>query len=591
MLLIIALVLPLVMSAFCFLFKKAAGGIALANSFVLFIISIAVFAIGNQLAPALMLYASAFNSGIYMAAAFFTLIVALYSIRSTEGMERTGEYFGYLLITIGAAAGVLFASDFLTLLFFWGLLGVPLYLLIGIRNGGSAAANKALITVGGSDALMMIGIALIWAINGNLMIGSAKLMLNNVFTISAYLALMAGAFAKAGAMPLHSWIPDSSEVAPAEVMAFLPASLDKLLGIYLLARISIDVFTVIPNSGISILLMALGSVTILAAVMGALVQHDLKKLLSFHAVSQVGYMVLGIGTGLPIGVAGGLFHMFNHALYKSCLFLCGGSVEKSTGRTEISRLGGLATGMPLTFSAFLIAAFSISGIPPFNGFVSKWMIFQSLLELSRVSPLWIVWLTAAMVGSAFTLASFVKLIYSVFLGTPSEEMDKAKEVSWQMWLPTAVLAFFCVIFGLFAYALPLKHLIFSATGMILMPGWWEPGPATVLILLGLLAGALIYLAGRANNATAKPPFIGGELLEEGATRVTGTEFYNTIRELPVIGGLYAAAERRWFDLYELGAGFSNGISGLLSWLHNGLLHTYLAWMFLGGIIIIWVLVR
>ena len=120
----------------------------------------------------------------------------------------------------------------------------------------------------------------------------------------------------------------------------------------------------------SILLLVIGSFTIIAAVLGALVQHNLKKLLSFHAVSQVGYMVLGIGTGLPIGIAGGLFHMLNNAIYKCCLFLAGGAVEKKTGTTELSQLGGLARFMPLTFTAALVASLSISGVPPFNGFRS-----------------------------------------------------------------------------------------------------------------------------------------------------------------------------------------------------------------------------
>ncbi len=587
----IALILPIITALICFAFRNAAKWIALIVSAIVLIFSVFIFLSGHMISPWLMLYSAPFNSGIFMAAAFFTFIVVLFSQKSAEGMERIGEYYGYLLITIGAAAGVLFATDFMTLLFFWGMLGIPLYLLVGIKGNGGAAAKKTLIMVGGSDALMMIGIALIWVINGSLMIGAARLPLNNSFTIIAYLSLLAGAFAKAGVMPLHSWIPDASEVAPSEVMAFLPASLDKLLGIYLLARISIDVFPVMPNSMISILLMAIGSITILAAVMGALVQHDFKKLLSFHAISQVGYMVLGIGTGLPIGIAGGLFHMFNNAVYKSCLFLCQGSVAQATGETKIEKLGGLAAAMPVTFYVFLIAAFSISGIPPFNGFVSKWMIFQSLIELSKTSPLWIIWLAAAMFGSAFTLASFVKLIHSVFLGSPTVATNKAREVNWQMWLPTVLLALLCVVFGVFAFSLPLKYLVFPATGWILMPGWWEPGLATGLLLLGLAAGALIYLAGRTGGVSVKPPYIGGELIEESATRVTGAEFYNTIREMPVIKHIYSAAEARFFDIYEILSGFSRGMSDILSWFHNGLLHTYLAWMLLGGIVIIWVLIR
>ncbi|GAI75218.1 unnamed protein product, partial [marine sediment metagenome] len=165
-----------------------------------------------------------------------------------------------------------------------------------------------------------------------------------------------------------------------------------------------------------------GSFTIIAAVMMALVQHDLKKLLSYHAVSQVGYMVLGIGTGIPLAMAGGIFHMLNNAIYKTSLFLGAGSVEHRAKTTQLNKLGGLARVMPITFVTFFIAALSISGVPPFNGFFSKWMIYQGVAELGKLGGggnLWIVWLLAAMFGSALTLASFIKLIHAIFLGVPS----------------------------------------------------------------------------------------------------------------------------------------------------------------------------
>ena len=134
--------------------------------------------------------------------------------------------------------------------------------------------------------------------------------------------------------------------------------------------------TLIIGGGIlSIVLALIGAATIIIAVMIAMVQHNLKKLLSYHAISQVGYMVLGIAPGTPVGIAGGVFHMLNHAIYKCCLFLCGGAVEQATGTAELERLGGLGKKMSITFAACLIAALSISGIPPLNGFVSKWMVY------------------------------------------------------------------------------------------------------------------------------------------------------------------------------------------------------------------------
>ena len=333
--------------------------------------------------------------------------------------------------------------------------------------------------------------------------------------VVAYLCFAAAAFAKAGAMPFHTWIPDTAEDAPASVTAFLPAALDKLLGIYLLARISLDLFQM--NAAMNIFLMAIGSLTIVCAVMMALVQHDLKRLLGYHAVSQVGYMVLGIGTGNPIGIAGGLFHMLNNAIYKSCLFLSAGAVEKKTGTTDLDKLGGLSKTMPVVYMTFLIASLAISGVPPLNGFASKWMIYLGIIETGRQgSHLWILWLMAAMFGSALTLASFMKLVHAVFLGQPScrSLIDaRTKQNAYDHGVadcsigrPLCALRRFCQANSFRAFCLPSlkQHVIFWGT--------WSAGVATVLIVLGLLVGFVIYLLGMAGKTRVTAPFVGGETL-------------------------------------------------------------------------------
>ncbi|MDD5382472.1 MAG: complex I subunit 5 family protein [Candidatus Margulisbacteria bacterium] len=588
----IAVFAPLIMALLCFVFKRAAKWLALLVSLGIFTLAIKIFLAGQLVSQFLSLRAYPFSAGIFLAAAFFTLLITLYSFKYMEGKERLGEYYAYILITLGSAAGALFAADFLNLLFFWGMMGIPLYMLIGIgSSAGAGAAKKTLILVGGADAMMIMGIGIVWVMTRSLQIGPSPLPLNNVYSIVAFLALAAGAFAKAGVMPFHSWIPDSAEFAPASVMALLPASLDKLLGIYLFSRICFDVFQIVPNSPVSLFLLACGSITIIAAVMGALVQHDLKKLLSFHAVSQVGYMVLGIGTGTPLGVAGGIFHMFNHAIYKSCLFLCGGAVEQKAGTTDLEKLGGLAKFMPITFTAFLIAALSISGVPPFNGFISKWMIYQAIVQLGKISPYWIIWLVAAMFGSAFTLASFVKLTHAVFLGQWSETTGKTREVSWMMWLPLAVLAALCVVFGLLAAQIPLKYLVFPNIQFYRFTGVWEPGMATLLLLSGLLLGLLIYALGRVKKVTVKPAFTGGELLKEEEIKVTGNEFYDSIKSWGPLNLIYKTAEKKYFDVYELGRQAAFAVAGWLSWLHNGLLQTYLVWLLMGLVVLLLFLAR
>ncbi|MBD3264590.1 MAG: hypothetical protein GF375_05780, partial [Candidatus Omnitrophica bacterium] len=311
---------------------------------------------------------------------FFSLLSCIYSAGFIRKKDGRMTYYFLLFLTMLTSLGAVFSSHFILFVVFWGFLGLLLYLLIsfGEKERTSYTAKKTFIIIGGTDALMLLGIALVWRLTHTFSMDIQPLTLDSKMAVLAYLLLAAGAFAKAGAMPFHTWVPDVAEDAPTPVTAFLPASLDKLLGIYFLTRISLDIFEM--NGAMNTFLMALGSFTIIVAVMMALVQHDLKRLLGYHAVSQVGYMVLGIGTGTLIGIAGGLFHMLNNAIYKSCLFFSGGAVEKKCGTTDLDKLGGVAKFMPITFLTFLIASFSISGVPPFNGFFSKWAIYQGVIE-------------------------------------------------------------------------------------------------------------------------------------------------------------------------------------------------------------------
>ena len=589
--LLLIIFLPVVAALFCFIFKRAAARLALITAAIVLALAGLTFYLGGD-SQFLALRALPFSAGVFLAAAFFTFLIALYSLKFMEAHEQPGVYYGNILLSLGAAAGVLFATDYLTLFLFWGILGITLYLLVGAGGAPAAgAARKALIIVGGSDALMIFGLGLIFALTGTVIIGAVRLPVNGLLPALAFLSLAAGALAKAGLAPFHTWIPDSAEVAPTPVMAYFPAALDKLLGIYLLARLSLDVFAIEPNSAISLILMFAGSLTIVTAVMAALFQHNFKKLLSFHAVSQTGYMVLGIGTGIPVAVAGGIFHMFNNAIYKSLLFLCGGAVEKQTGTAELDRLGGLAGFMPVTFGTLLIAALAISGVPPLNGFFSKWMIYQGVIELQKTSPYWIVWLMAAMFGSALTLASFIKVIHTTFLGQWSDLTAKAKEVEWTMWLPLVLLASLCVIFGVFAYALPLPYLVAAAVPAVRYSGFFNPVLATALILLGLLIGSLIYYFMALSGTTAKPVYLGGELLDESEVKVAGTEFYDTIKGSGPIPLVYDAAVKSYFDLYELGGKLGRAASSGLRFLHTGLLSTYLFWLLLGTAGLLLYLVR
>jgi formate hydrogenlyase subunit 3/multisubunit Na+/H+ antiporter MnhD subunit len=514
---------------------------------------------------------------------FFALVVTIYSFGYIE--KNNGRYFGYLLMTLGSALGAVFSNNLILLVVFWGFLAGLLYLLVTIRRtiAASASAKKALIIIGGTDALMIFGIGLLWKMSGTFAMEGIHITLNNPLSYAAFLCILIAAFAKAGAVPFHSWLPDIAENAHASVAAYLPASLDKLLGVYLLARISLSLF--VMNGVSNGILLVVGAVTIVFAVAIALVQHDFKRLLGYHAVSQVGYMILGIGTATPVGIAGGLFHMLNNALYKSCLFLGAGAVEKRTGTSDLSELGGLSKYMPVTFASFLIASLAISGIPPLNGFFSKWMIYQGIIELGNSkNPFWIVWLIAAMFGSALTIASFVKLLHAVFLGRASAKTVGVKEVGISMTLPMVILAATCILFGVFAFSIPISLLIVPIMDKgIVFIGTWNPYMATILIITAILLGGIIYLLMAFGKTRVVSSFVGGEDPER-FDRMAGTEFYNTIKETKGLDYLYSKEESRGFDIYDISRNIMAVFTGHLQRLVNGVLPTYIVWCLIGMVV-------
>jgi formate hydrogenlyase subunit 3/multisubunit Na+/H+ antiporter MnhD subunit len=524
----------------------------------------------------------------------FGVLVVIYSIGFMKGKPRLFWYFLYTFLTIITSIGTVFANNLVLLLIFWGFLGLLLYLLINFGDKNSnAVAKKTFIIVGGSDSLMILGIGIVYLLTGTFQMDKIRLEPSSLSVI-AFICLIVAAFAKAGAMPFHTWIPDTAESAPSPVSALLPASLDKLLGIYLLFRISAEMF--IMNEPMRQSLLIIGAVTILAAVMMALVQHNFKRLLGYHAVSQVGYMIIGISTGNPIGIAGGLFHMINNAIYKSCLFLIGGAVENKKGTSELDKLGGLSRVMPVTFFCAIIASLSISGVPPFNGFVSKWMIYQGLISQFTVHSsqftvtkfVIIFCLIAAMFGSALTLASFLKLLHAVFLGQRSyrstvnrQPSTKIDEVNSLMWLPMVVLALLCIIFGIFTNQLPLKYFILPSVKDAAFIGIWNSHLATLLIIAGILLGFVILLLGNLSKSLRLDnSYVGTEIIPS-ENRPSGAEFYNTIKEFGILKGIYNKAEEGFFDIYEQGKRFVFFISGILGHLHNGVLPTYLVWCLLG----------
>jgi len=586
----------------------------------------------GPLTLALRFRADALSSLIVVAASGIALMVTLYSFRAMAEHDRAPVYYAWVLWTVSAVSAAALANTFLVLILAWEVATVLLYLLIGLGQPLSrVGAMKTFAILGFADLCLLMGVVLLFEAQGGanhvLMIGGVNAQpTDRALTVVAYLLMLSAAFAKAGAMPLHTWIPAASEHAPTTVFALLPAALDKLLGIYLLARITFEVFAV--NTYLAGVLMVVGAATILFAVMMAMVQHNLKRLLAFHAVSQVGYMVLGMGlaawvlaagraagglTAIQQGVAtiafcGGLFHMLNNAIYKCTLFLTAGSAERVAGTMELDRLGGLARALPVTFICCIIAALSISGVPPMNGFVSKWLIYHGALGAG--SGLATVCLVAAVFGSALTLASFIKVLHSVFLGTKGSAVpvgDERRE-SAPMAIAMVVLALACMFLGIWG-GLAVERLIlpaagavgFKSVGITATPwalelggakatGLWAPSTASVLIVIGILVGFLLYLYARAMRVRVVGNFVAGEDASSDAIwHVSGTGFYETIRRLPALTWAFGDASAGAFDVYRLVGRYGDTVVQRLRGWHTGLVAVYASWVLVGLVVLVAVL--
>ncbi|MCL2513727.1 MAG: complex I subunit 5 family protein [Oscillospiraceae bacterium] len=526
-----------------------------------------------------------FSGFILICAAALSFFVAFYTVSLSKDKDYNRFLYTGMLFTSALVNGAVLADNLVVMLFFWEAILATMFIMIMAGGKKSYKTSvKAVIIAGITDLCMMMGIGLTGYLAKTLDMQQIHLPLNS-WGLAAFILLTVGAVSKAGSMPFHTWIPDAADDAPTPFMPFMPGCLEKLLGIYLLSRICMDLFEFEHGSPMSYALMTLGVCTILFAVMMALIQRDFKRLLSYHAVSQVGYMILGVGTGLPVGIVGAVFHMLNNAVYKCCLFLTAGAVEKQTGTTNLNKLGGLGKKMPVTMICFLVSAASIAGFPMTNGFFSKELIFDGAIESG------IIFYIIAAIGAFFTPISFLKLGHAAFFGKPTKKTEKVKEAPWPMLAPMLAMSVFCLALGfgnsfvINRVLQPVLHIEEHITGH------------TNWLLVGISAGLLLLAAldhFRGFKKTGK-----------------GIESADHYHHAPVLRTVYNMAEKKYFDPYEVSTGLiknygnislkiNDGISwfydvfivgaveklsGLLKRAHNGNQARYVIWI-LGGVVVI-----
>ncbi len=393
-------------------------------------------------------------------------------VYSLSTVEEAGQYISGLLY-MGSSLGAIFAGDFFTLYIFWEIMAFSSLGLIwyeGSRRARDAGMRYILFHLFGGAALLA-GIIIHYVNTNEIVLGPVEPGLE-------YFLLLLGIGVNAAFIPLHTWLPDSYPKATIAGTIFLSIFTTKT-GIYVLAR---------TFSGVEAVAY-MGGVMCLYGVIFAILQNDVRKLLSYHIVSQLGYMVAGVGMAAGIerelAINGAIAHLFNNLLFKTTLFMCMGAVIHATGKNNLTELGGLARKMPVTMITCVIAALSISGVVGFNGYVSKGMVIHA----AQVEGLTI--LTIALtLGSVGTLISFLKLTYFAFF-SKNEEIE-AKEAPLAMLIPMCVTAFLCILIGLYPRVL-YELLPFKEAALHYNP--YEIGHTFGVIELLLMTVFLFFMLG------------------------------------------------------------------------------------------------
>lgn len=335
------------------------------------------------------------------------LLIAVYSLEYMREYEEKGSFYFWMLLFVGSMMGLVFSANLLLTFCFWEITSVCSWRLIGFyrKEKDAKAADKAFLVTFFGASLMLIGIILIYLTYGNLDFASLRgLPLPNLM---AFL-LLAGILSKSVQLPLHTWLPDAV-VAPTPVIALFDAAVLVKIGIYVFARLFGMVFLASP--AFFNMVIFLSCATIIVAAGSAMIESNMKRILAYSTISQLGYILLALGVNTETAFKVALLYILAHSLAKAGLFLCAGIIERKTGTKDISQLGGLLKTMPLTAIAYLLCAFSIIGIPPFLGF---WPKFLLVLELARQG--YVLAAVMAIVGAVFTMFYLFRLFDKVFLG-------------------------------------------------------------------------------------------------------------------------------------------------------------------------------
>ncbi len=467
-------------------------------------------------------------------------LIHIYSLGYMRDDEGKSRYFAALSLFMFAMLGIVLANNFVMLFIFWELVGFTSYVLIGhwfYRDAAADAAKKAFITTRIGDFGFMLGILMVWMATGSVVFSEIAPRLSILTNHPAFLTIAAllifcGAVGKSAQFPLHVWLPDAME-GPTPISALIHAATMVAAGVYMLVRVAF----IIQASPTALLVIAwIGTITAVLAALIATQQNDIKRILAYSTLSQLGYMVMAVGLASNEAA---FFHLFTHAFFKALLFLAAGSVIIMLHHEQnIWKMGGLSRKLPITFVTFVVGALALIGCPPFSGFFSKDAILA--LAYERNMPIFAVGLFTALLTAFYV----VRLLVIVFFGKPRSEIaSESRESPFVMTGPLIVLALLATISGFAFFARNFLALPIEKEVAVFVPAL-----AIVVLILGSGLAIALY-----RNRTRDPLDI--ELLRR---KFYFDEFYgwliNWTQEL-------LARICAFFDRWIIDAGVVGGTSG------------------------------
>lgn len=445
------------------------------------------------------------SKGMMLIVTSIGFLVHLFSLAYMKDDSGKSRYFAGLSLFMFSMTGIVLADNFVMMFIFWELVGISSYILIGHwfhKESAADAAKKAFLTNKIGDFGFMIGILMVWILTGSIYFEQIKEAVGGVTNMAllniAVLLVFCGAIGKSAQLPLHVWLPDAME-GPTPVSALIHAATMVAAGVFMLARV---VFLIEATETAAQIIAWIGAVTALVAALMALQQNDIKRILAYSTLSQLGYMVMAQGIGTPEGSDAGMFHLYTHAFFKALLFLGSGAVIFACHHEQdIWKMGGLRKKMPITFWTFALGTAALIAVPFTSGFWSKELILEEALHEGMYGPY-----TLAIIVAFLTPFYMTRLVIVAFFGkNRTENADHAKEVGPIMWLPLAILA----VMAIFSAYKPISGaLLASGYGSFghLVEHFGLTAILSIVALIVGVAGAVFFYKGKDSDPINIPIF-------------------------------------------------------------------------------------